>query len=162
MPCTFKAMKELPFEKFKMLREDIKTQKLIIAFEKIAMHDAHDKWIFKCCRNYYVVEEIYKGLLDMMCNIWSFAYFLLEDDNIETRPACSGHKPSVFGLDFLVTDLEVMLDVFYKGLGLKFAVMRSLTSCLSFHIALTACRNLGTEVLINMLKTVSRADKCVS
>ena len=117
MPCTFQAMKELPFEKFKMLHEDIKTQKLIIAFEKIAMRAAHDKWIFKCCRNYYVVEEIYKGLLDMMCNIRSFTYFLLEDDDIETRPACSGHKPSVFGLDFLVTDLEVMLDVFYKGLA---------------------------------------------
>ena len=90
MHCTFQAMKELPFEKFKMLREDIKTQKLIIAFEKIAMRAACDKWIFKCCRNYYVVEEIYKGFLDMMCNIQSFAYFLLEDDDIETRPACSG------------------------------------------------------------------------
>ena len=81
------------------------------------MRAARDKWIFKCCHNYYVVEEIYKGFLDMMCNIRSFAYFLLEDDDIETRPACSGHKPSVFGLDFLVTDLEVMLDVFYKGLA---------------------------------------------
>ena len=117
MPCTFQAMKELPFEKFKMLPEDIKIQKLIIAFEKIAMRAAHDKWIFKCCCNYDLVEEIYKGFLDMMCNIHSFAYFLLEDDDIETRPACSGHKPSVFGLDFLVTDLEVILDVFYKGLA---------------------------------------------
>ena len=52
-----------------------------------------------------------------MCNIHSFVYFLLEDDDIESKPGCSGRKASVSGLDFLVTDLEVLLDVFYRGLA---------------------------------------------
>ena len=99
-----------------MLPEDTKIQKLIIAYKKIAHRAAHDKWIFKCCRNYDLVKEIYDAFLDMMCNIRSFAY-LLEDDDIESKPGCSGCKASVSGLDFLVTDLEVLLDVFYRGLA---------------------------------------------
>ena len=107
----------MPFEKFKLLPEDTKIQKLIIAYKKIAIHAAHDKWIFKCCRNYDLVEEIYNAFLDMMSNIRLFVYFLLEDDDIESQPACSGCKASVSGLDFLVTDLEVLLDVFYRSLA---------------------------------------------
>ena len=107
----------MPFEKFRLLPEDTKIQKLIIAYEKIALRAARDKWIFKCCRNYDLVEEIYDAFLDMMCNIHSFAYFLLEDDDIESKPGCSGRNASVSGLDFLVTDLEVLLDVFYRGLA---------------------------------------------
>ena len=107
----------MPFEKFRLLPEDTKIQNLIIAYEKIAIRVAHDKWIFKCCHNYDLVEEIYDAFLDMMSNIHSFAYFLLEDDDIESKPACSGRKASVSGLDFLVTDLEVLLDVFYRGLA---------------------------------------------
>ena len=107
----------MPLEKFRLLAEDTKIQKLIIAYEKIALRAARDKWIFKCCRNYDLVEEIYDAFLDMMCNIRSFAYFLLEDDDIESKPGCSGRKASVSGLDFLVTDLEVLLDVFYRGLA---------------------------------------------
>ena len=53
----------------------------------------------------------------MMCNIRSFAYYLLDDDDIETKPACAGHKPSMRGLDFLTSDMEIMLDVFYKSLS---------------------------------------------
>ena len=105
----------MPVEKFRLLPEDTKIQKLIIAYEKIALRAARDKWIFKCCRNYDLVKEIYDAFLDM-CNIRLFAYFLLEDDDIESKPGCSGRKASVSGLDFLVTDLEVLLDVFYRGL----------------------------------------------
>ena len=107
----------MAFKKFRLLPEDTKIQKLIIAYEKITLRAARDKWIFKCCRNYDVVEEIHDTFLDMMCNIRSFAYFLLEDDDIESKPGCSGRKASVSGLDFLVTDLEVLLDVFYRGLA---------------------------------------------
>ena len=107
----------MPFKKFRLLPEDTKIQKLIIAYEKIAIRAARDKWIFKCCGNYDLVEEIYDAFLDMMSNIHSFVYFLLEDDDIESKPACSGRKASVSGLDFLVTDLEVLLDVFYRGLA---------------------------------------------
>ena len=90
----------MPFEKFRLLPEDTKIQKLIIAYEKIAHRAARDKWIFKCCRNYDLVEEIYDAFLDMMCNIRSFVYFLLEDDDIESKPGCSGRNASVSGLDF--------------------------------------------------------------
>ena len=107
----------MPFEKFRLLPEDTKIQKLIIAYEKITLHAARDKWIFKCCHNYDLVEEIYDAFLDMMSNMRSFVYFLLEDDDIESKPACSGRKASVSGLNFLVTDLEVLLDVFYRGLA---------------------------------------------
>ena len=67
--------------------------------------------------NYDLVQEIYDAFLDMMHNIPSFAYFLLEDDDIESKPACSSRKASVSGLDILVTDLEVLLDIFYRGLA---------------------------------------------
>ena len=107
----------MPFEKFRLLPEDTKIQKHIIAYEKIAIRASRDKWIFKCCRNYDLVEEIYDTFLDMMSNIRSFVYFLLEDDDIESKPTCSGRKASLSGLDFLVTDLEVLLDVFYRGLA---------------------------------------------
>ena len=106
----------MPFKKFRLLPEDTKIQNLIIAYEKITLRAARDKWIFKCCCNYDLVEEIYDAFLDMMCNIRSFAY-LLEDDDIESKPGCSDRKASVSGLDFLVTDLEVLLDVFYRGLA---------------------------------------------
>ena len=55
--------------------------------------------------------------MELMCNIRSFAYFLLDDEDIESRPACFSHVPSVGGMDFLVTDLELMLYVFYTSLS---------------------------------------------
>ena len=55
--------------------------------------------------------------MELMCNIRSFAYFLLDDEDIESKPACFSHVPSVDGMDFLVTDLELMLDVFYTSLS---------------------------------------------
>ena len=42
---------------------------------------------------------------------FSLAVFLLED-NIEARPACFYNKLSVGRLDFLYTELAVMVDVF--------------------------------------------------
>ena len=75
----------MPFKKFRLLPEDTKIQKLIIAYEKITIHAAHDKLIFKCCRNYDLVEEIYDAFLDMMSNICSFVYFLLGDDDLESK-----------------------------------------------------------------------------
>ena len=54
--------------------------------------------------------------MELMCNVRSFAYFLLDDEDIESRPACFSHVPSMGGMDFLVTDLELMLDIFYTSL----------------------------------------------
>ena len=55
--------------------------------------------------------------MELMCNIHSFAYFILDDEDIESRPACFSHVPSMGGMDFLVTDLELMLDMFYTSLS---------------------------------------------
>ena len=74
------------------------------------------KWIFKCCHNYYLIEEIYDHFIEMMINIRSFAPLLIDDD-IECYPACYGKKASVRLLDFLVGDFEIILDVFYRELS---------------------------------------------
>ena len=95
----------------------MKTQKLIVAYEKIALRVQNKKWIYKCCWNYPLVEEIYNSLLEMVVNIREFAFFLLDDEDIESKPGCFSWKPSMRGIDFLVTDLDVMLDLFYTGLS---------------------------------------------
>ena len=107
----------MTFEKFQTLSEDTKIKKLIIAFEKVALRASKDRWIFHCCRNYAIFKTIYHEFMELMCNIRSFAYFLLDDADIESRPACFSHVPSMGGMDFLVTDLELMLDVFYTSLS---------------------------------------------
>ena len=106
----------MPFAKFQTLTEETKIRKLIIAFEKVALRASKDRWIFRCCRNYAIFKTIYHELMELMCNIRSFAYYLLDDEDIESRPACFSHVPTMGGMDFLVTDLELMLDVFYTSL----------------------------------------------
>ena len=70
----------------------------------------------------------------MMCNVRSFAFYLLDDDEIETKPACAGHTPSVRGLDFLTGDLEIMLDVFYKSLA-SFEIRGELKLAITFELS---------------------------
>ena len=106
----------MPFAKFQTLSEETKIRKLIIAFEKVALRASKDQWIFRCCRNYAIFKTIYHELMELMCNVCSFAYFLLDDEDIESRPACFSHVPTMGAMDFLVTDLELMLDVFYTSL----------------------------------------------
>ena len=107
----FQADSEMPFENFTKLSVAHKREKLIYAFGKIISHAEKDAWIFRCCRNMSAVTELYLDLLDMMCNIRSFAISLLDDDEIESRPACYTHKPHMRGLDFLTNDLHIMLNV---------------------------------------------------
>ena len=107
----------MTFQKFQTLSEDTKIKKLIIAFEKVALQASKDRWIFRCCRNYAIFKTIYHEFMELMRNIRSFAYFLLDDEDIESRPACFSHVPSMGGMDFLVMDLELMLDVFYTSLS---------------------------------------------
>ena len=52
----------------------------------------------------------------MMCDIRSFAWYILDDEDIESRPACFNHKPSMDGLDFLTNDLEIIMYVFHESL----------------------------------------------
>ena len=109
----------MPFTKFTKLSPTDKTEKLIYAFQKIILRAEKDSWIFRCCRNMSAVRELYLELLDMLCNIHSFAISLLEADEIESRPPCYAHEPHVRGLDFLSTDLHVMLSLFLEALENK-------------------------------------------
>ena len=114
----------------------MKTQKLIVAYEKIALRVQNEKWIYKCCRNYPLVEEIYNSLLEMVVNIREFAFFLLDDEDIESKPGCFSWMPSMRGIDFLVTDLDVMLDLFYTGLS-SYAIKGHEKLDLMFTLSLT-------------------------
>ena len=113
----------------------MKTQKLIVAYEKIALRVQNEKWIYKCCRNYPLVEEIYNSLLEMVVNIREFAFFLLDDEDIESKPGCFSWMPSMHGIDFLVTDLDVMLDLFYTGLS-SYAIKGHVKLDLMFSLSL--------------------------
>ena len=104
---------------FQQLAPSHKREKLIYAFQKIILRAEKDSWIFRCCRNMFVVRELYLDLLDMMCNIRSFAISLLEDDEIESRPACYMHEPHMRGLDFFTNDLHIMLTVLLECLKNK-------------------------------------------
>ena len=114
---AFQTSQQVSLLAFRELAEDTKIQTLIIQYENIAIRFSKKKWIFKCCRNYYLIEEIYNHFIEMMINIRSFAPVLLEDTDIECYPACYGQKASVRLLDFLVGDFEIMLDVFYRELS---------------------------------------------
>ena len=114
----------------------MKREKLIVAYEKIAMCFQSQKWIFKCCRSYPLVVEIYEALLDMIVNIREFAFFLLDDEDIESKPICFVWKPSMCGIDFLVTDLDVMLDLFYTGLS-SYAIQGHEKFDLMFTLSIT-------------------------
>ena len=72
----------------------------------------------------------------MLCNIRSFAISLLENNEIESRPACYAHEPHVRGLDFLSTDLHVMLALFLEALEKKQLNSHSKLDTL-FHLAHT-------------------------
>ena len=60
--------------------------------------------------------DLYDNTLDLICNIHSFANLLLDDDEIETCPACYHHNRSIGGLDFLYMDLEVMVDILHQSI----------------------------------------------
>ena len=99
----------MPFANFQKLSASHKREKLIYAFAKIILQAEKNSWIFRCCRNMFAVRELYLDLLDMMCNIRSFAISLLEDDEIE----------NLRGLDFLTNDLHIMLNVLLECLKNK-------------------------------------------
>ena len=106
----------MPFSTFTNLPAESKERKLREAFSKIASRVGEMKWMFKCIWNYYVFVDLYDNTLDLVCNICSFANLLLDDDEIETRPACYHHNHTIGGLDFLYTDLELMVDVLHQSI----------------------------------------------
>ena len=106
----------MPFSTFTNLPAESKERKLREAFSKIASQVGEMKWMFKCIRNYYVFVDLYDNTLDLVCNIRTFANLLLDDDEIETHPACYHHNRTIGGLDFLYTDLELMVDILHQSI----------------------------------------------
>ena len=102
----------MPFETFQRLFAEAKRVKLNYAFDKINKKFSENKWIFKCCQNINWVEDIYQSTLDMVMNTRGFLKFLFEGiEDIDERPACFKHKPSICSLDFLITDFQLLLDL---------------------------------------------------
>ena len=51
----------------------------------------------------------------MIINTRSFLLNLLEDDEIDEKPACHKHAPSIRCLDYLVKDFQYLLDLIIKS-----------------------------------------------
>ena len=107
----------MPFFTFRRLFAEAKWLKLIEAFGKINRKFARIKWLFMCCRNYSLVKTIYYNTLDMIINTRGFLFNLLEDDEIDEKPACHKHAPSIHGLDYLVKDFQYLLDLIIKSVA---------------------------------------------
>ena len=55
-------------------------------------------------------------MLQVMCDLRNFVTNLLNDEDIETKPACHNKDPSIFGIKFLACDFEILLDVIVQSL----------------------------------------------
>ena len=106
----------MPFDKFTQLTLTQKEQKLIFAFKKISIRAQHDRNIYKSLRNFFRVNAIYSDMLQVICELRYFVSTLLDDDDIETKPACHNKDPSIFGIEFLSSDFEILLDVIVQSL----------------------------------------------
>ena len=92
------------------------------------------------------VEEIYYNTIDMVINTHALLKNIFaEVGDIEEKPACFHHLPSMGGLDYLMTDFQMLLDLILKSLqsrviydhakyNILFELAHSLYSLLkSFH-----------------------------
>ena len=105
--------KRMRFERFTQLTITQKQGKLIHAFQKISTRAERDKNIYKSTSR---VLEIYSDMLQVMCDLRNFLANLLNDEDIESRPACHNKDPSIFGIEFLAIDFEILLDVIVESL----------------------------------------------
>ena len=71
---------------------------------------------YKSLRNFLRVNEIYSDMLQVICELRYFVATLLDDHDIETKPACHNKDPSIFGIEFLSSDFEILLDVIVQSL----------------------------------------------
>ena len=55
-------------------------------------------------------------MLQVMCDLRTFVTNLLNDEDIESKPACHTKDPSIFGIEFLACDFEIILDVIMESL----------------------------------------------
>ena len=112
---TFRK-KGMRFERFTQLTITQKQQKLIRAFQKISTRAQSDKNIYKSVNNFFCVLEIYSDMLQVMCDLRNFLANLLNDEDIESKPACYNKDPSIFGIEFMAIDFEILLDVIIQSL----------------------------------------------
>ena len=95
----------------------MKIKSLVIRFENIAIRTTKNAWIFKACRSQFMIEEIHDIVYELVANVRSFAFNLFEDEEeFESAPPPHTKKPSVKSLDYLHSDLQLLLDIFYKEL----------------------------------------------
>ena len=55
-------------------------------------------------------------MLQVMCDLHNFLANLLNDEDIESKPAHHNKDPSIFGIEFLAIDFEILLDVIMQSL----------------------------------------------
>ena len=115
---NFQASRQMgmPFDKFTQLTLTQKEQRLIFAFKKISTRAQCDRNIYKSLRNFFHVNEIYSDMLQVICQLHYFVTTLLDDHDIETKPACHNKDPSIFGIEFLSSVFEILLDVIVQSL----------------------------------------------
>ena len=104
------------FERFTQLTIMQKKEKLIRAFQKISTRAQRDKTIYKSFNNFFCNQEIYADTLQVMCDLHTFVANLLNDEDIESKPAWHNKDPSIFGIEFLACDFEIILDVIMESL----------------------------------------------
>ena len=108
--------KGMRYERFTQLTIMQKQEKLIQAFQKISTRAQRDKNNHKSVNNFFHVLEIYSDMLQVMCDLRNFVTNLLNDEDIESKPACHNKDPSIFGIKFLAIDFEIILDVIMESL----------------------------------------------
>ena len=108
--------KGMRFERFTQLTIMQKQEKLIRAFQKISTRAERDRNIYKSVNNFFCMLEIYSDMLQVMCDLHNFLTNLLNDEDIESKPACHNKDPSIFGIEFLAIDFDILLDVIMESL----------------------------------------------
>ena len=106
----------MPFEKFTQLNLTQKEQKLIFAFKKISTRAQQDRNIYKSLSNFFRVGEIYSDMLQVICELHYFVANLLNDQDMETKLVCHNEDPSIFGIEFLAYNFEIVLHVIVQSL----------------------------------------------
>ena len=107
---------EMSFETFTQLTLPQKEQKLTFAFKKITTRAQQDRNIYKSLSNFFHVEEIYSDMLQVISELCYFVANLLNDEDMETKPVCHNKDPSIFGIEFLASNFEILLDVILQSL----------------------------------------------
>ena len=95
----------------------MKIKSLVIGFEKNAIRTAKIAWVFQCCRSQFMIEEIHETVYDLVADVRYFAFNYFEDEqDFESAPPAHTKKASVKSLQYLHSDLQLLLDIFYKEL----------------------------------------------